>query len=82
MPGGEKRNQNRDSIICGQRKAGKVAALFSVMRTNISSYYPSVFGSHFGLSKKFHLATVNGTASKAFIITIQMHEMKALRSAV
>ena len=38
MPGGEKRNQNRDSIKCGKRKAGKVAARFSVICTKNSSY--------------------------------------------
>ena len=38
MPGGENLNQNRGSIKCGKRIAGKVAARFSVICTNISSY--------------------------------------------
>ena len=43
MTGGENHNQNRASIKCGKRKAGKVAVRFSGICTNISSYDRSAF---------------------------------------
>ena len=63
--GGEKHNQNMDTIKCGKTKSGKVDGTIQCYMHKLFHQMtrPRVCGSYFGVSSKIprHLTTVNGS---------------------